>query len=105
MTYTVNSNTAQIISRNDLDIFDEITAISRQIIVSSNNGDYEATISSGTTMTDSTNYYNVWIGNTQNRKFTDQMNIVISHFEQLGYNIQRITNTTTNNTFIWKVEW
>lgn len=105
MTYTVSSNTAQIISRNDLTIFDEVSAISRQVIVSSNNGDYESEISSGTTMTDSTSYYDVWIGNVQDRKLADQMNIVISHFEQLGYSITRITNTTTNNTFKWKVEW
>jgi hypothetical protein len=105
MTYNVNSNTAQIISRNDLTIFDEVTAISRQIIISSNNGDYTASVSSGTTMTDSTSYYDVWIGSTQDRKLLDQMNIVVSHFTQLGYQIQRLTNTSTNNTFIWKVEW
>lgn len=105
MTYKVNSNTAQIISRNDLTIFDEITEISRQIIISSNAGDYEATVSTGTTMTDSTSYYSVWVGSTQNRKLADQMNIVINHFEQLGYQIQRITNQSTNNTFLWKLEW
>lgn len=105
MTYNVNSNTAQIISRNDLTIFDEITAISRQIIISSNNGDYTASITDGTTMTDSNSYFSVWIGVTQDRKLSDQMNIVLSHFTQLGYHIQRITNTTTNNTFIWKIEW
>lgn len=105
MTYKVNSNTAQIISRNDLTIFDEITEISRQVIISSNNGDYSATVSTGTTMTDSTSYYSVWTGSTQDRKLTDQMNIVINHFEQLGYQIQRITNQTTNNTFFWKIEW
>ena len=105
MTYSVNSNTAQILSRNDLTIFDEITEISRQIIIQGNNGEYSATVSDGTTMTDSTLYYDVWTGTSQSRKLTDQMNVVISHFEQLGYEIQRITNISTGNTFYWKAEW
>lgn len=53
----------------------------------------------------SVSYYNVWEGNTTDRAKTDQMNQVISHFETLGYGIERRTNTSTTNTFKWVITY
>lgn len=105
MTNLYTSQIAKIMANNDLVVFDEITSIARQVIIQSLDGNYEAVISSGTTMTDSTSYFDSWIDLTPDKKLNQKMNIVIDYFEKLGYNIQRQTNTSTNNTFIWKVTW
>lgn len=96
---------ARLNSKNDLVIFDEIVYITRVIINQSLNGDYDTTISSGTTMTTTNSYYNVWTGNLLDRQLQEQMNYVIQHFEKVGYTITRKTNPTTNDTIIWFVQW
>lgn len=105
MTHLYTSQIAKIMASNDLVVFDEITAIARQVIIESLDGNYEATISDGTEMTDSVSYFDSWIDLTPDKKLNQKMNIVIDYFEKLGYNIQRQTDTSTNNTFIWKITW
>lgn len=105
MTNLYTSQIAKIMASNDLVVFDEITTIARQVISESIDGNYEAIVSSGTTMTDSVSYFESWINLTPEKKLNQKMNIVIEYFEKLGYNIQRQTNTSTNNTFRWKVTW
>lgn len=53
----------------------------------------------------SVSYFNVWQGSTSDRPQTDQMNQVILYFENLGYTIQRLKNTTTNKTFKWVISY
>lgn len=96
---------ARLNSKNDLIIFDEIVYITRQIINESLDGNYEVTIASATTMTNSQSYYNIWTGTSSDRQLQEQMNSVIQHFEKIGYTITRKTNQTTNNTLIWFVQW
>ena len=96
---------ARLNSKNDLIIFDEIVYITREIINESLDGNYQANISSATTMTNSQLYYNVWTGTSSDRQLQEQMNSVIQHFEKIGYTITRKTNQTTNNTLIWFVQW
>lgn len=96
---------ARLNSKNDLIIFDEIVYITREIINESLDGNYQATISSSTTMTNSQSYYNIWTGTSSDRQLQEQMNSVIQHFEKIGYTITRKTNQTTNNTLIWFVQW
>ena len=53
----------------------------------------------------SVDYFNCWQGNVASRPKTDQMNQVILYFENLGYSIQRLKNTTTNKTFKWEINY
>lgn len=53
----------------------------------------------------SVDYFSVWQGVTNDRAKTDQMNQVISYFENLGYTISRLTNTATNKTFKWVISY
>ena len=53
----------------------------------------------------SVDYFNVWEGNTADRPKTDQMNQVVLYFQNLGYTIQRIKNTSTNKTFKWSISY
>lgn len=53
----------------------------------------------------STTYFSVWQGNTADRAKQDQINQVVSYFENLGYTVDIKTNTTTNKTFEWIVSY
>ena len=105
MIPTLNSETAKIISKTDITVFDEIVAISREILTQSIAGEVSAVIDSGTTMTTDTTYYDVWSDITQDRKKQDQMTSIVSYFEKFGYNIIRRLNSATNNTIVWEINW
>jgi len=53
----------------------------------------------------SVSYFNVWQGTETNRATYSDMDSVIKHFSNLGYKIERITNTVTSNTFSWYIYW
>ena len=53
----------------------------------------------------SISYYTVWQGTLTDRAIQNQMEQVITHFSNLGYKIERLTNTSTNRTFKWYVYW
>jgi hypothetical protein len=53
----------------------------------------------------SISYYTVWQGSVTDRAIQNQMSQVIKHFSDLGYKIERLTNTSTNRTFKWYVYW
>lgn len=53
----------------------------------------------------SVNYFNVWQGSTTDPCQTDEMNEIISYFTNFGYNIERQTNSLTNKTFKWVVNY
>jgi len=50
-------------------------------------------------------YYNVWNGQTEDRKKAYEFAQVVNHFQGLGYNIVAKKNTVTQNTFIWELYW
>lgn len=55
-------------------------------------------------------YYNTWKGlptsnSLNDRPYQDQMDNVIAYFTNLGYNIVRQTNPSTNNTMQWYIKW
>jgi|TARA_B110000914_G_C15405558_1_gene419349 hypothetical protein len=54
---------------------------------------------------DSIIYNNVWQGLTSDAAKSDQMKQVITYFENLGYTIARQTNTITNSTFKWVINY
>jgi hypothetical protein len=53
----------------------------------------------------SVDYFSVWQGTDTNRGLSQQMRDVITFFNNIGYRIDRLSNTTTNKTFVWHVYW
>jgi hypothetical protein len=54
---------------------------------------------------DSVAYYNVWSGTTVDRAKSDQMTQVVTYFQNLGYSIERLKNTTTNKNLKWVISY
>lgn len=54
---------------------------------------------------ESVNYYSAWQGIITDRAKVQQMDAIIKHFRNLGYKIDRTTNTTTSRTFKWYLYW
>jgi len=112
MTIGLNAAQARAKSSQDMIVFEEQTAIMRQIITDSGLGKFESYVIDNTTMTDSTpttstseSYFNSWQGSIVDRALVNQMNAVERYFSGLGYKIERITNTTTQTTFKWHIFW
>lgn len=99
-------------AQNDVVIFNEIRDIEDAILTAVNSGLYEATVS-GTTMTATALpgrttailYFNTWQGTIDDRAKFIQMGQIISYFTDLGYAIERRTNSVTSDTFKWIVSW
>jgi len=53
----------------------------------------------------SVDFFNCWQGNATSRPKTDQMNQVILYFQQLGYSIERLKNTSTGKTLKWVISY
>ena len=58
----------------------------------------------------SKDYFKAWKGQSLSneqllRPYTERMDTVVSYFINLGYNINRLTNPVTNNTFMWFLQW
>jgi len=53
----------------------------------------------------SVGYYTAWQGTSTDRAIQNQMEQVIKHFSDLGYKIERLTNSSTNRTFKWYIYW
>jgi hypothetical protein len=53
----------------------------------------------------STTYFTSWQGSISDRALDNQMNAVIKHFSNLGYKVNRLTNSATGKTFRWHVYW
>lgn len=50
-------------------------------------------------------YYTVWQGTSTDRAIQNQMEQVMKHFSDLGFKIERLTNSSTNRTFNWYIYW
>jgi len=53
----------------------------------------------------STTYFTTWQGTITDRQLENQMNSVIKHFNNLGYKLERLTNSATGKTFKWHIYW
>lgn len=53
----------------------------------------------------STTYYTAWQGTSTDRAKGLQMDEVMKHFGNLGYKIERVSNTTTGTTLKWYIYW
>lgn len=115
MSFGLNAAQARAKASADLIVFEEVYAIMKEVITQSSTGAYEAYISDGTTMTASNptttasqDYFSAWQGTLQSsssRSLISQMEAVMRHFTNLGYKIERVTNTTTSTTYQWHVYW
>lgn len=91
-------------AQNDLVIFNEVRNIEMAILIASAAGNYNITLDS-TAMSTSAVYCNVWKGVVADRAKEIQMAQIIKYFTDLGYSIERRTNSTTGTTFDWIVYW
>lgn len=112
MSFGLNAAQARAKASADMIVFEEVTAIMREVITQSSLGKYEIYLSDGTTMTastpttsDSEDYFNAWQGTLTDRALVTQMEHVIRHFANLGYKIERLTNTSSGISFTWHVYW
>lgn len=58
----------------------------------------------------SKDYYKAWKGQALSneqllRPYIERMDTIVSYFTNLGYNINRLSNPATNNTFMWFLQW
>jgi hypothetical protein len=91
-------------AQNDLAIFNEVRNIELAILTASAAGNYSITLDN-TTMSTSATYCNVWKGVVADRAKEIQMASIIKYFTDLGYSIERRTNSVTGTTFDWVVNW
>lgn len=99
-------------SQNDSLIFNEVRDIEDAILSAIDSGLYEANVT-GTAMTATVSpesliaiqYFNTWQGTIDDRAKYLQMGQVITYFTDLGYSIERRTNSLTGNTFKWVLSW
>lgn len=78
------------------------------VTVGAGTANTELGLTAGTTNAtnpESVTYHSVWQGNSTDKPKTDQMNQVIQYFQNLGYTIDRLINTTTNKTFKWVISY
>jgi hypothetical protein len=108
----LTASEARAKAQNDVVIFNEIRDIEDAILTAVNAGSYDTDVV-GTTMTATAAparstaivYFNTWQGTVDDRAKYIQMGQVITYFTDLGYSIERRTNSTTGDTFKWIVSW
>lgn len=54
---------------------------------------------------DPSDYYGALFGNAGDRSLKEQIDFVQKNFVDLGYQCQPLKNTSTGNTFFWRVLW
>jgi hypothetical protein len=91
-------------SQNDLVVFNEVRHIEEAILSATSDGAYTAIIDDST-MTLSVTYFNVWRGLSSDRGKEVQMANIVQYFTDLGYTVERQTNSSTSNTFKWIIYW
>lgn len=109
MDYFPTADDNRTSARNNLIIYNEVIAIQKAILVSTNAGKYSCTVSN-TTMTSSstgTPYFDVVsTGETSlsdSDAINDQITTVANYFISLGYTVSKTTNS--NSTFSWVLQW
>lgn len=54
---------------------------------------------------ESTEYYQAWLEASDDRRIIHQFTSVVSHFEKLGFVVEVVENTQSQNTFKWIIYW
>jgi hypothetical protein len=101
----INATQAREKSRNNVTIHNEVRALEGNVLTNVNSGNLEVTVSTGTTMTSNTSYYQAYNNITSNTTLTDQISTVKKYFTDKGYSVNISTNAGTGNTIQWKIKW
>jgi len=54
---------------------------------------------------DARDYYGALFSDVYDRSLREQIDIVQKNFRDLGYQITPLKNTSTGNTFMWRIMW
>lgn len=101
----VNADQARKDTRNASVIHSEVRAIESAILTNIDAGILNVSVSSGTQMTDSNVYYNVYYGVSNDRSKLDQIEYVKKYFHDLGYGVTITENALTTDTLVWNISW
>jgi hypothetical protein len=103
------AKTSREIARQLPLINEEANQLEQAILEASRDGLLSVTVNDTLMTTPNTpeaqSYYQTWRGNIVNEVERDQMDVVIRYFRDKGYVINRVTNTSTLNTFNWIIRW
>ena len=101
----INATEARKQSRDSVIVLNEVRALESNVLTEVNAGNLEVTISTGTTITNGTTYYQAYNNITSNTTLTDQISTVKKYFTDKGYSVNISTNAGTGNTLQWKIKW
>lgn len=98
----------------DLIVLREVRDLEEFVLIATAAGTYQTIVTTTTTMAKNAadlgyalaaNYYDVWSGASDDRAKSLQMSKVILYFTDLGYTVDRQTNSATQTTFQWVISW
>lgn len=104
-------------SRNNLAIHAEIRAIEQSIYQAIDGGKLTVDIKdspftdplsydpANEAKLDARDYYGALFSDVYDRSLREQIEIVQKNFTDLGYQITPLKNTSTGNTFMWRILW
>jgi hypothetical protein len=104
-------------SRNNLAIHAEIRAVEREIYGAIASGRYEVEVTSSPMtdpltidllneqVPDASDYFATLFTDVNERTLSEQITIVQKTFLDLGYQITPLKNSSTGNTFKWRILW
>ena len=101
----LNATEARKKTRDSVTILNEVRALEANVLTQVNAGNLEVTVSSGTTITNGTTYYQAYNNISTNTTLTDQISTVKKYFTDKGYSVNISTNAGTGNTLQWKIKW
>jgi len=101
----LNATEARKKTRDSITILNEVRALEANVLTQVNAGNLEVTVSSGTTITNGTTYYQAYNNITTNTTLSDQISTVKKYFTDKGYSVNISTNSGTGNTLQWKIKW
>ena len=105
-------------SRNNLAIHAEIRAVEQAIYEAMAAGQYEVEVTkspmtdpmtvnpmSPDGVVDASDYFATLFTDVNDRTLSEQIDIVQKNFVDLGYQMTPLKNTSTGNTFKWRILW
>jgi hypothetical protein len=101
----INATEARKQTRDSVIVLNEVRAIEANVLTQVDAGNLDVTVSTGTTITSGTTYYQAYNNITSNTTLTDQISTVKKYFTDKGYSVNISTNSGTGNTLQWKIKW
>lgn len=92
-------------SRNNSAVHEEVRLLEAAVLAKIDIGELSVTVSTGTPMTDSVDYYNAYYSVTEDAAKYDQVTYVERYFRNLGYTVLVSENSDTQSNIVWKINW